>query len=521
MPFPLTMDRPTSPPDSPPGATSVRGAESPRGRLRPAARPGPAARPVLSLLLGFAFAAGHSGIAVACPFCNAVSQTLRQEMETMDAVVIAQALQSDLDRDQETGEVRMRIERVLRGDDVVSAGQEVTAIYYGEVTAGRRFMLSGVDPPMLQWSCLPLNERSERYVVTVADLPDDEPVTRLRYFMNYLQDEDPMLSRDAYDEFATTPYDAVQELGPHMDRETLIAWIRDQETSTDRRRLYFTMLGVCGDEKDVPFLASLLKSTQPADRSGLDALIACYLTLAGESGLPLVNELFLENQKASYADTYAAIMAIRFHGTEGGVIARSALVESLHHVLERKDLADLVIPDLARWNDWSQVDRLTELFIEADPDNNWIRVPVVNYLRACPLPEAEEALEKCKEVDPESVRRANTFFSIPKPGPDAGPNSSSWDPSTDDQTRWALAAPASDDPAEGPIAARMPGVFHRASSLPPGEGLASAGAVPGRPPSAPRAGQTNPWRLIHVVAMASATVMIAQYLLLSGGRQAA
>ena len=42
-------------------------------------------------------------------------------------------------------------------------------------------------------------------------------------------------------------------------------------------------------------------------------------------------------------------MAIRFHGTEGDVIPRSALVESLHHVLDRKDLADLVIPDLARW----------------------------------------------------------------------------------------------------------------------------------------------------------------------------
>ena len=32
----------------------------------------------------------------------------------------------------------------------------------------------------------------------------------------------------------------------------------------------------------------------------------------------------------------------------------------------------------------SQIDRLTKLFINADPDNNWVRVPVVNYLRACP-----------------------------------------------------------------------------------------------------------------------------------------
>ena len=31
--------------------------------------------------------------------------------------------------------------------------------------------------------------------------------------------------------------------------------------------------------------------------------------------LVLINELFLANKKAPYADTYAAIMAIRFHGT--------------------------------------------------------------------------------------------------------------------------------------------------------------------------------------------------------------
>ena len=42
--------------------------------------------------------------------------------------------------------------------------------------------------------------------------------------------------------------------------------------------------------------------------------------------MPLVEELFLKNKKADYADTYAAIMAIRFHGTEGGVIDSKRLV---------------------------------------------------------------------------------------------------------------------------------------------------------------------------------------------------
>ena len=364
------------------------------------------------------------GDLLACPFCNAVSQTLRQEMAAMDAVVFAVSLQDATERDSETGKLQMKVVQVLKGSDLVKVGDEIEAIYYGDVSKGRRFMLSGVDPPQLQWSCLPVTERAESYIGKMTKIADDD-LERLRFYYQFLQDDESMLARDAYDEFAIAPYDAVKKLAPEMDHGQLVKWITDPEMPTDRKRLYLTMLGVCGDQSDLEMLEKMLRSTSKSTRGGLDAMIACYLTLGGESGLGLINELFLANKQAPYADTYQAIMAVRFHGTEGDVIPRSALVESLHHVLDRKDLADLVIPDLARWNDWSQIDRLVDLFVNADPDNNWVRVPVVNYLRACPLDSAKEALKKIEKIDPESVRRANTFFSIPVPARDKGSSSSS------------------------------------------------------------------------------------------------
>ncbi len=410
----------------------------------------------------------------------------------MDSVVIASSLQGPAERDPETGKIKMKIEKVLKGPDLVEVGDEVDAVYYGEVERGRRFMLSGVDPPELQWACLPVTERSEAYIQNVTELPDND-LDRLRFFYKYLQDEEAMLARDAYDEFAVAPYAAVKQLAPEMDHPQLIEWIRDPEMATDRRRLYLTMLGVCGDEKDLPLLEEMLRSTTKSSRGGLDALIACYLTLGGEKGLPLINDLFLANKKAPYADTYQAIMAVRFHGTEGDVIPRSALVESLHHVLERKDLADLVIPDLARWKDWSQINRLVDLFVKADPDNNWVRVPVVNYLRACPLDEAKKALEKLEEIDPESVRRANTFFQIPVPSRDTGSSSSSV--IRDSNQRAVVAIPA------------------MGSKGPP---TADINALPTAPPVA-QADPMNPWRLAYVLGLALCTLMIAQFLLLSGG----
>ncbi len=341
----------------------------------------------------------------------------------MDAVAIAEAT-NESTRDEVTGQVQFKVVAVLKGNDLVKADEMVTAVYYGSVEPGRRFMLSGADPKDLQWACLPLNEVSEKYLHDITKLPDDE-LERLKFYQGYLQHPEGMLNRDAYDEFAVTPYPVVQALKPFMDHAQLVSWIKEEGMPADRKRLYLTMLGVCGDEKDLPMLEEMLQSTQPSTRGGLDALIACYLMLGGENALPKIDELFLKNAKAPYADTYAAIMAIRFHGTEGTKIPRSALVNSLHYVLERKDLADLVIPDLARWGDWSQIDRLVQLFMEAEKDNNWIRVPVVNYLRACPKPEAEQAIKKLKEIDPESVKRASSVFSIPVPQPAVTPSTSS------------------------------------------------------------------------------------------------
>lgn len=465
-------------------------------------------RPLVGLLAAVVVLGPAASLALACPFCSAVSQTIRQEMEVMDAVVIAESTPTSL-RNEETGEVLLKVVKVLKGDEHVKPDSALSVVYYGKVEPGRRFMLSGVDPPNLQWSVVPLNAESEAYVLAVTKLPDDA-LERLKFFQNYLQHEDPMLTRDSYDEFAITPYPVVQSLKPFMNHDQLVQWIQDPEMPADRKRLYLTMLGVCGTAADVPMLEKMINSTQPSARSGLDALLACYLLLAGEDGLQLVDKLFLANHQAPYADTYAAIMAIRFHGTETDKIPRSRLVQSLHHVLDRKDLADLVIPDLARWGDWSQIDRLVKLFIEADEDNNWIRVPVVNYLRACPQPEAEAALEKLKEIDPESVRRASSFFSVPIPQAPAQPATSFRSGKAAGGFASAqTAAQAAQQLSGQPLAWNV--------DHPPLTALASAASNESRAAGPLATVAMNPAKLFGVMLLTVTTLVIALYLVLTGG----
>ena len=175
------------------------------------------------------------------------------------------------------------------------------------------------------------------------------------------------------------------------------------------------MLAICGKPEDAVLFESMIRSETPEARAGLDALLAAYLTLKGEKGLELIKEEFFDNAHSQYADIYAAVMALRFHGTEGNALPKESITGTMHRLLERPDLADLVIPDLARWSDWSQLEKVCELFEKATEDNNWVRVPVINYLRACPLPEAKEMLIKLEKIDPNSIKRAKTFFPIPSP----------------------------------------------------------------------------------------------------------
>ena len=106
------------------------------------------------------------------------------------------------------------------------------------------------------------------------------------------------------------------------------------------------------------------------------------------------------------------VMALRFHGQEEDIIPKPRLAAALHAVLDRPAIADLVIADLARWEDWAAMDRLLELATGKDEHAQFVRVPVIRYLQVCPLPKAKEHLATLRELDPDAFRRASTLLPL-------------------------------------------------------------------------------------------------------------
>ncbi len=368
--------------------------------------------------------------ALACPFCSAVALTFTEEINNNDVAVIARLI--DPPMPPEPGSTKLYRARfecwyALKGANLLdpsglAQGEEkqgvfhfsrrpvVKVLYFGDKPKGTMFLLFGSEPPKLNWATpIPLSKKAIDYLLKLPTLPPSG-AKRLAFFYKYLQCGDSLLERDAYDEFARAPYDDVKALKPYLNRQELLRWIQDPKVAASRKRLYLTMLGICGRAEDAQLLERILLSPTDRPKMGLDAMIACYLTLKGAAGLPLVEKHFLGNPKASYSEVYAAIQALRFHGQSESVIPRKRLARSFHLLLDRPELADLVIPDLARWEDWSVMDRLVELFKQAEGKKSWVRVPVVQYLKACPEPRAKKLLKELERIDPKAVRRASFFF---------------------------------------------------------------------------------------------------------------
>jgi len=337
--------------------------------------------------------------AQACPFCTPVRPPLAEQIEEAQAAVIAALIKPAKFQAGPPGAVAsppagFTMLRQLSGATKLKEGANIQAFMYERGKPGQSYLLLADGGTELQWQTpVRVTPAAVKYINALDKAPASG-AERLSYFLPYLYHDDSLVSQDAYEEFAKAPYADVQGLGDKIDRKTLIAQLKNAELDLPRRRLYFTLLGVAGKPADIPMLEKWLKAGDTDQRKGLDALIACYLTLRGEEGMSLIEEHYLRNKDVGYTQCYSTVMALRFHGAETSCVPQKRLVKAVRLLLDRPQLADMIIPDLARWKDWDSIDRLVEVFKKADPKTNWARTPVINFLRVCPLPLAKKKLEE-------------------------------------------------------------------------------------------------------------------------------
>lgn len=484
----------------------------------------------------------------ACPFCTAESQTLTEEMASADVVTLAHLAPPKSPEtpvvDPETGTARFVVDEVLRGEGA-KPGDPLSAVFFGDPDMKGVYLVRGIGAPP-DWAIpLALSPVAVDYVKRLGTLPESG-ADRLDFMQEFLEHDDPLLAQDSYDEFARAPYAELKDLAPRMDRARLWELIRNPTVSPSRRRLFFMMLGVCGGPEDIAPLEELLTSDsrvltptadalasvalaaggplgavvvgeavrldQRREKLGLDAMVASYLTLRGAEGMDLIDRRFLARPGVDYSHVYSTLMAVRFLAEEETtIVPRERLLVSARLLLDNPDFADQVIPDLARWEDWSVLDRLVELYRSSGREDapKYVREPIVTYLDVAAeqggelAERANAALEALEPIDPEAFRRARSlraFGFLAAARPAASPAGAT--PATDGATPEADAQPPladEDTPSEGvPGDADPPDAESSAipdpTTFEPAAEQPAAPAEPAAPGAAPPADVVPPGR---------------------------
>ncbi|REJ91055.1 MAG: hypothetical protein DWQ34_16145 [Planctomycetota bacterium] len=283
-----------------------------------------------------------------------------------------------------------------------------------------------IDDPQdkRQWSApLETTDAAVRFI-NDALLLDTAPPERLRYFLDFLEDNDEQVSVEAFYEFALADYADVRQLQPELSRETLREWLSDPETKIDRIGFYSTLLGLTGNEEDAAYLETRIVEQAHNYRLGVDGMVAGYLMLTGEAGLDIIDRKKLASPDEPLSETYGVMLALQLMWSyEADRISKDRLRASMRIPLDRPDLADLVVTSLARWSDWSVADRLMEMYDEQFDNRGLKRSIVRYYLRATTLDSddkdapPQEVEERCREYlaqlrrkDPEIAEQAERFF---------------------------------------------------------------------------------------------------------------
>ncbi len=379
--------------------------------------------------------------ASACPFCSAPSLTLTEQLSGADAAILVKWMGGMPAKLSDAGSTDFEVVEVVHQQPAgkLQKGSKVNLIRYRSGKQGDLFLLLGtLGAGNIEWgSPLEISQAGFEYMKN-SPKPDQPAIKRLAYFLKYLENPDQMIGDDAFGEFANASYADVVQLSKDMPREKLRKWLTTTAVSPGRVGLYGMMLGLCGTADDAKLMEEKILESTDDFRLGIDGVMGGYLLLSGEKGLVLLEDKKLRDKKAPFSETYAAMQALRFMWQYGdNRIEPDRLRQSMRLLLDRPELADLVIADLARMKDWSVQDRLIQMYDEEAYNIPSIKRAIVRFTLAAAkdtgakkteadgagsavatqveeppahVVRAQKALEELEKRDPKTVHEAKRFF---------------------------------------------------------------------------------------------------------------
>lgn len=358
---------------------------------------------------------------LACPFCLAPSQTWAEMFAEADCVVWCRLISTDHGSSEKQPSSELEVLNVAKGRSIASAKQTITVPMPIFAEVGSTVLLKGslqdisiagmsdtfatdsdgktietaavkqqdsVDHPVivpasatktatktvssasktLVWDFAePVTRQAFEYITSVPDF--EQPATdRLLFFLKHLEHKDDLIAADAWGEFANSRYEDIVAIKGHLPADKLKQWIVDSDLSPERPGMYGMLLGLCGRQQDVPFLLDQIgPGAQSNVRFGVEGLMGGLLVLSKNEGLEFLIRSRLSNPNATTSEVFNAMSAVKYAWEyESELFDKETLRASLRPLLKREEFQEIIVTDLARWEDWSVISELGELLKTTD-----------------------------------------------------------------------------------------------------------------------------------------------------------
>ncbi|MEP3481787.1 MAG: hypothetical protein ABJZ55_21270 [Fuerstiella sp.] len=315
---------------------------------------------VVKVAKGKSFAAVEQTITVPLPIFSDVNSTVLLKGSLQDIRIAGMSDTFATDSDGEA------IQAAGSKPDGAEKQPSIVPVSATEVTAKA---VSG-DSKSLVWDFAePVSKVAYQYITTAPPL-NKKAADRLPFFVKHLEHQDDLIAADAWAEFANSRYEDIVAIKDLLPAEKLKQWILDSELSPERPGLYGMMLGLCGRQQDIAFLLEQIgPGEQTTVRFGIEGLMGGLLVLSKDEGLDFLVTSRLANPVAPTSEVFNAMSAVKYAWEyESDLFDKETLRASLRPLLKREEFQEIIVTDLARWEDWSVISELTELCATTDQD---------------------------------------------------------------------------------------------------------------------------------------------------------
>ncbi|MGL6072704.1 MAG: hypothetical protein ACRC8S_00955 [Fimbriiglobus sp.] len=400
---------------------------------------------LFALLASLVFASAS----LACPFCSATGATLSSEIADATFIIIGNAVNARRDpNDFNKSSTDIIIETIVKNDEYLKDKKQLTLPRYiplDEKTKSQRMIIfcklhtpsyytsaSAVTGAMLladprtvvldayRGEQLESNTKLGEYLKGAIASREKPMAERLRYFFEYLDAQEFLISSDAMNEFAYADYKDVRAMAEKLPAKKVLGWLKDPSTSPTRLGLYGLFIGHCGKKEDAAAIRTMLDQPETLQVQGLDGILAAYVMLDPVVGWEYVNQL-LKEPEASFQTRYSILRVYRFFWeSRQDIVGKDAILQGLLKLVDQPDIGDLPMEDLRKWERWELTDKILSYTKSADHMKaKIVQRSILRFALAAPAEQkaAKEYVEQIRREDPDRVKYVEQTLKDEAPQP--------------------------------------------------------------------------------------------------------